>query len=107
MAPLQVDSLMHAEEIARFGKFVVHGPGEHDCWLWRGCVADDGAGRFWLTGDADTRDYVVIAHRFGYALTHGFDALISVEEVAHRCDNTLCQNPAHWPASTRTENRAE
>jgi hypothetical protein len=32
---------------------------------------------------------------------------MAVEEVAHRCDNTLCQNPGHWRASTRTENRAE
>jgi len=79
----------------------------YQCLFWTGAVSGRGHGRFWLATDADTRDYVVIAHRFGYGLTHGYDALMAVDEIAHRCDNTLCQQPTHWQASTRAQNRAD
>jgi hypothetical protein len=49
----------------------------------------------------------LLAHRFGYGLAHGFDALMAVEVVAHACDNPLCQRPAHWCESTHAANRRE
>lgn len=79
----------------------------YQCLFWTGALSGRGHGRFWLAAEGDTRDYVVIAHRFDYGLTHGFEALMSVDEIAHRCDNTLCQKPTHWQASTRAQNRAE
>ena len=77
------------------------------CLFWTGAVTTRGHGRFWLADDTGQRDYVVIAHRFGYGLIHGFDALLDVEVVAHRCDNPLCQLPAHWRESTHAENKRE
>jgi len=50
----------------------------------------------------------VIAHRFGYGLAHGWDALTRTEVVAHGdCDNPLCREPDHWRPSTHAENRLE
>jgi len=79
----------------------------YTCLFWTGTVAARGHGRFWIADDATDRDYVVIAHRFGYGLAHGFDALMDVEVVAHRCDNTLCQLPEHWRESTHAQNKRE
>jgi len=52
---------------------------------------------------------VIVAHRFGFALACGLDALLSVELLGHRCDNPLCQRvaPGHVVASTYVENRRE
>lgn len=83
------------------------------CWWWTGAISGRGHGRFYLgsvrgrTGRRHT--VVVIAHRFGYALTHGIDAMLRVEEFAHRCDNPLCQRPAdeHFHPSTSSANRRE
>lgn len=77
------------------------------CLFWTGAIAARGHGRFWMADDADDHDFVVIAHRFGYALAHGVDALLAVEVVAHTCDNPLCQLPAHWRESTHAQNRRE
>lgn len=75
--------------------------GDHQaCWLWTGAISGHGHGRFWVH-DA----FVVIAHRFGYALAHGADDFPPV--VAHACDEPLCQNPEHLHPSTNALNRAE
>jgi hypothetical protein len=79
----------------------------YDCLFWTGAISARGHGRFWISADAGSRDHVVIAHRFGYALAHGFDALLDVEVVSHRCDNPLCQLPAHWRESTHAANKRE
>jgi hypothetical protein len=44
------------------------------------------------------------AHRLGYGLADGFDALLVAEVVAHRFDNPLCQLPEHWRESTHAQN---
>lgn len=77
------------------------------CLFWTGAVAARGHGRFWIADDGPARNYVVIAHRFGYGLAHGFEALMQVEVVAHSCDNTLCQLPEHWTESTHASNKRE
>ena len=79
----------------------------YTCLFWTGAVAARGHGRFWIADDTTGRDYVVIAHRFGYGLTHGFDALMHVEVVAHRCDTPRCQHPGHWRESTHAQNKRE
>jgi len=86
--PLRVDATMHTAEIARFTTFVLRGPGEHDCWLWRGCVADDGAGRFWLNRNGVHR--VVRPHRYALALAPHLtlgDGDVAMHDV---CDLPLC-----------------
>ncbi len=47
---------------------------------------------------------MVIAHRFGYAVLHGIDALLQVPLLAHQCDNPLCQNPRCWRESNHRAN---
>jgi hypothetical protein len=42
---LRVDLAEHASEAERFWAKVVRGPGERDCWIWTGAIADDGYGR--------------------------------------------------------------
>lgn len=73
---------------------------DFECWVWIGAVAGRGHGRFWLGSRK-----VVIAHRFGWAVTHPDEAMPEV--VGHGCDNPICQRPLHWRASTHARNRAE
>lgn len=75
---------------------------EDECWLWTGAVSGRGHGRFWVEDG-----FVIIAHRFGYALAHGVGALPAT--LAHGCDEPLCQNPSpgHLSSSTNERNRAE
>ena len=78
-------------------------PGQ--CWLWTGAIS--GHGRFHIASNYLLRPdgtrarvtYVVIAHRFGYALLYGVDALLTVPVLAHSCENPLCQNPGCWRES--------
>lgn len=76
------------------------------CWWWTGAIAGKGHGRFWLAA-ADGRDIAVIAHRYGYGLARGHDALAAAEVLAHACDNPLCQNPDHLAATTNRDNRQQ
>ncbi len=73
-----------------------------DCDWWIGAVSGNGHGRFWLS-----KNVTVISHRFGWALAHGADAALSVEVLAHVCDEPLCQDPDHLIATTNERNRAE
>jgi hypothetical protein len=50
------------------------------------------------------RTFVVIAHRFGFALAYGIDALLDTPLVGHRCDVPLCQLPNHWRTSNHRDN---
>ena len=61
-------------------------------------------GRQASVGRPARRTFVDIAHRFGYALAYGVDALLAVPIVSHRCDNPLCQNPACWQESNHRAN---
>lgn len=70
------------------------------CWWWTGAISSGGHGRFWVR-----RSVVVIAHRFGWLLEHPGRAL--PELLAHRCDNPLCQNPAHLHPSDPGDNRRQ
>lgn len=74
-----------------------------DCWLWTGAISGRGHGRFWIADG-----HVVIAHRFAYAAALPLDEVdVMPPELAHQCDNPICQNPRHLAASTREENRHE
>lgn len=94
-------------DVARFWSHVVKGPGERDCWLWTGAIADDGYGRFWLATAEGQR--VVRPHRFAWALAAGAP-LDEAEVVEHlRCDNPICVRADgsfrdHLAAGTQTVN---
>lgn len=60
------------------------------CHPWTGAVSGRGHGQFWIA-----HDRMVIAHRFGFALAFGVDALVAAQVLAHACQNPLCQNMAH------------
>lgn len=60
------------------------------CQLWTGAMSGRGHGQFWIA-----HDRMVIAHRFGFALAFGVDALLAAHVLAHACGNLLCQNMAH------------
>lgn len=89
--------------------------GEHECWPWTGAIAGNGHGRFQVgdayllgpEGDRQRVTYVVIAHRVGYAVLNGVDALLQVPLLAHECDNPLCQQPRCWRESSFADNRRE
>lgn len=88
---------------------------EIGCWLWTGAIAGKGHGRFQLgdtyllraDGTRRRKTFVVIAHRFGFALEHGVDALLEVPIVAHWCDTPPCQRPEHWRPSDHVSNGRE
>jgi len=90
-------------------------PSAAGCWLWTGAISGKGHGRFQIaahyqataTGTRTRQTFVVIAHRFGYALEYGVDALLDVPIVSHRCDNPLCQNPRCWRESNHRANGQE
>lgn len=84
-------------------------PAGSGCWFWTGAISANGHGRFWISANplAPGRGFVVIAHRFGYGLAHGWEALAAAEVLAHRCDNPLCQNPDDVVPRTNAENRRE
>lgn len=59
-----------------------------NCWLWRGCVLEDGYGQF---RDDTKRKWR--AHRFIYSKTIGDIPPNYV--VHHLCENKICVNPKH------------
>lgn len=78
------------------------------CAFWNSAVSGRGHGRFWV-GTVEGRDVVMIAHRFGWAVRYGVDALDQVPVLGHRCDNPLCQwiGSGHVEASSGWRNRQE
>ncbi|MFV9455004.1 hypothetical protein ACNJ7E_16360 [Rhodococcus sp. NM-2] len=75
-------------ERKRFDSYVVRGPRQTDCFLWRGSISDDGYGRFWIKRDG--RQRVVRPHRYALAIELGRP--LEPDEVAlHEvCDNPIC-----------------
>lgn len=102
-------ALRDEQVLARYHAKVAH-PVEMSCWPWTGGLHPKGHGRFWV-GKYRHRgapvDVVVIAHRFGWAITHGVRSLEDVPVLAHACDEPSCQNPRHLVASTWGENLTE
>lgn len=104
---LTVDPGRDRLELVRFWAKVVKGPQARDCWLWRGAIADDGYGRFWIKRDG--RVLVVRPHRYAYAAAFGLldDGVV----VMHDCDEPICcrADPVavnHLIAGTQADNLA-
>lgn len=84
------------------------------CWYWTGAISDTGHGKFRAGTRAAAGDgppsVVVTAHVYGYRMVFGpprspgrAGALV----IAHRCDESSCQNPAHWRLGTVASNAAD
>jgi hypothetical protein len=68
---------------------------QYQCWHWLGSVNRAGYGQMTHKG----KHYA--AHRVAYELFFGS---ITKRDVAHRCDERLCCNPAHLFQASRSEN---
>lgn len=69
------------------------------CWLWTAALTS-GYGTF-----APTREKMVYAHRYSWALANG--SIPDGQEVLHRCDVKPCVNDAHLFLGTQTDNMAD
>ena len=96
-------ALGDATVLARYRAKIVTVTGS-ECRWWAHAVSGRGHGRFWLA-----RGRVVIAHRFGFAVMHGVEALADAPLLGHRCDNPLLQRiaPGHVEVSSALRNRRE
>lgn len=102
-ARLVVQPQLHREEIERFHRYVVAGPGENDCAVWVGAVGSDGYGRFRINRGGYL--FCVRPHRYALALACG--GLLDAGVLAlHGCDNPICVRVGehHVAAGTQSEN---
>ncbi len=104
-------ALRDAQVVTRYRDKIAAVPGS-DCLYWCHAISGRGHGRFYVgtlpAGQGGRqRDLCMIAHRFGYALVYGADALQQVPVLGHGCDNPLCQRigPGHVQPSSHAQNR--
>lgn len=105
--PYLAQRLIDPEVAKRFRSYVSSASLSTGCHIWTGAISGRGHGRFWVGSYPDGRDCVVVAHRFGYALAHGLEALKASPVIRHVCDEPSCQTPAHWVPGTVQENTSE
>lgn len=74
------------------------------CWLWIGCVNQEGYGQFTVRrkGLTPTSDK---AHRLSFRLHKG--EIPNGLKVLHSCDTPMCVNPAHLRLGTDRDNKMD
>lgn len=73
---------------------------ECGCWIWMG--ATNGNSRKFPYGQMHDGERTRPAHRISHELFNG--PIHDGKFVCHRCDVTLCVNPAHLFVGTRSDN---
>ena len=86
----------------RYWAKVLKGP-EGKCWIWTGAIADDGYGRYYLH---DGPGGMVRPHRYLYQVVTG-QPLSDDTELLHQCDVTICVNPDHLSAGSKSDNMSD
>jgi len=82
------------------------------CAHWIGSISSTGHGNLRVpraVRRAAGGPAVVLAHVYGWQLTHGVISARPGEDlvVAHRCDEPACQRPDHWELISRAANTAD
>jgi hypothetical protein len=82
------------------------------CHIWRGKTNNAGYGIHGLYSTEHQQSIMVKAHRFAYAIEHGFDALppgvygAQSNVLNHLCHNRACVNVKHLEVITHAENNS-
>lgn len=99
--------LAHQATRARY-QAKIHVRGAKECWFWLGAISDTGHGKL-KASRAGGPSVVVTAHAYGYQAANGIIAPRPGEDlvIGHRCDESSCQNPAHWELIERAQNDAD
>jgi hypothetical protein len=102
MADLQTKRLptLPPYDLGRLDSKTDQSGGPDACWPWTGSLNNKGYGIFSIGPGKPRR--IFLAHRLAYFLGTGIDPGSMC--VCHRCDNPLCQNPAHLWLGTKIQN---
>jgi hypothetical protein len=86
----------------------VYRRGDDQCAYWLGAISSTGHGKI-KAGRSTGAPVVVTAHVYGWQAARGLIRPRPGEDpvIAHRCDESSCQNPAHWELIERTANGAD
>jgi hypothetical protein len=102
------EQLLDHEPTRRRYEAKVYRRGDDQCWYWYGAISSTGHGKL-KAGRTSGTPIVVTAHVYGWQATHGIIRPRPGEDpvIAHTCDESSCQNPAHWELIPREVNGAD
>ena len=82
----------------------VYDRGPDRCAFFLGAISSSGHGKLRAGSRKTSTSRVVTAHVLGFVVVHGAQALAPGAVVRHRCDESSCQQPAHWVTGERLDN---
>ncbi|MFI1869681.1 hypothetical protein [Streptomyces jumonjinensis] len=82
----------------------IHDRSPEQCAFWTGAISSSGHGKLRAGARKAGTSRVVTAHVLGFVIAYGPQALAPGHVVRHLCDESSCQQPAHWAAGERLDN---